>query len=272
MDHAWAAEQLRVFKDNIDVLRRIDGVVEFSDEMGDVIESYGPYGEIVDRLIMLDPIMRSLMEAARLGLGEYLEAPDEGWSLEGSEYWHKIVRPSVLRAIGIHELGAEARRRMRPDSPDLVADQFHPWVWDAAAPLWDAGSNREAVHAAARSVNARLQQKVRRYDISDTKLCREAFSFADATPHRFRLRLRGDHTSETWRSRQQGAMDFGSGCFEAIRNPAAHDHSLKLTEQEALEQLAALSILARWIQECKLDIGFPGTISEDTSNPKLGNS
>ena len=35
---------------------------------------------------------------------------------------------------------------------------------------------QEAVFAAARSVNARLQQKLDRHDVADAKLCREAFS------------------------------------------------------------------------------------------------
>jgi hypothetical protein len=99
------------------------------------------------------------MNAAQFGLGTYTEPSDGGWSYEDDEYWRKIVRPRALRAIGIHEFGEEARRRMRPDSPDLAADRLHPWVWEAAAPLWYAGNRQEAVHAAARSVNARMQQK-----------------------------------------------------------------------------------------------------------------
>jgi hypothetical protein len=168
------------------------------------------------------------------------------------DYWDLNVKPWALRAIGVHELGAEARERMRPDSPDLPADRLHPWVWEAAAPLWEAGSTQEAVHAAARSVNARLQQKLGRRDRADASLCREAFSLNEPAPGRPRLRFPGDRTSDTWRSRQQGAMDFGAGCFEGIRNPVAHEHDLDLPEQIALEQLAAFSVLARWIDECEV--------------------
>ena len=193
------------------------------------------------------------MQAARPGLGEYAEPPTGGWSFDDSTYWHDVVRHRVLQAIGIHELGAEARRRMRPDSPDLVADQFHEWVWEAAMPMWAAGSTQEAVHAAARSVNARLQQKLGRHNAADSSLCREAFSQNDPAPGRPRLRFPGDRTSDTWRSRQQGAMDFGAGCFTGIRNPAAHEHGLDLPEQIALEQIASFSVLARWIDECAVE-------------------
>lgn len=261
MDHAWAAQQLREFRDVIDVLYRLDSYIQ-SDQLEDeqaaecdaLTESYGSYRDIVDRLVSLDPIMRDLMEAAQPGLGNYVEPSDGGWSYDDDEYWWKIVRPHTLRAIGIHEFGEEARRRMRPDSPDLAADQLHPWVWEAAAPLWYAGSRPAAVHAAARSVNARMQQKRGHHNKSDAALCREFFSLDESAPGRPRLRFRGyTRTAETWRSRQQGAMDFGAGCFEGIRNPVAHEHGLDLSEQVALEQLAAFSLLARWIDECAVE-------------------
>ena len=48
-------------------------------------------------------------------------------------------------------------------------------------------------------------------------------------------------------------MDLGAGCFEGIRNPAAHEDALILPERVALEQLAAFSVLARWIDECTVE-------------------
>jgi Protein of unknown function (Hypoth_ymh) len=119
--------------------------------------------------------------------------------------------------------------------------------------MWEAGSMQQAVLAAAQSVNARLQQKLSRHDIADAKLCREGFSLNDPVPGQPRLRFAGDRTSETWRSRQNGAMQLGAGCFEGIRNPAAHEHRLRLPDQAALEQLAAFSVLARWIEECRVE-------------------
>ncbi len=43
-------------------------------------------------------------------------------------------------------------------------------------------------------------------------------------------------------------MHRGMGCAQGIRNPQAHP-SPDITEQEAQEQLAALSVLARWVDE-----------------------
>ena len=48
------------------------------------------------------------------------------------------------------------------------------------------------------------------------------------------------------------------GCAQGIRNPQAHPSS-DLTEQEALEQLAALSVLARWVDECEVVNAADGT-------------
>jgi hypothetical protein len=248
MDHAWAAQQLKEFLGKIDLLRAIEKAE--GEEYDDLVSSYGSYGDVVDRLVSLDPIMRELMEAARPGLAEYSEGSSGGWSVDDSDYWQLVVRHRVLRAIGIHELGEEARRRMRPESPDLIADKFHPWVWEAAAPLWYAGSTQAAVLAAAQSVNARLQQKLGRHDSSDADLSRQGFSRNGPVPGQPRLRFPGDRASDTWRSRQNGGIEFGAGCFEGIRNPAAHEHDLQLPEQVALEQLAAFSVLARWIEEC----------------------
>lgn len=259
MDHAWGAQQLKEFQRNIDDFYRLSSyeIGEYTsdqevDDYQSLMEAYRSLQGAIDRLITLDPVMRSIMNAAQAGLGDYFEPGDEGWTYDGS-YWRDIVKPRVLRATGIHEFGEEAQRRMRPDSPDLTADQFHPWVWEAAAPLWYAGSRQEAVHAAARSVNARMQQKRGHHDKSDAALCREFFSFDKPAPGRPRLRFGGyTPTDLTWRSKQQGAMEFGAGCFEGIRNPAAHQHGLILTEQVALEQLAAFSLLARWVDECEV--------------------
>jgi hypothetical protein len=260
MDHAWAAEQLNDFRTLLDDYFRLDsyGSYEYEPQEEDIrihddlIDKYGPGSAVSDLLISRNPIIRQLMEAAQAGLADYPEPPEDGWEY-GVSYWSKLVLPRVLRAIGIHEFGEEAQRRLKPDSPDLAADQFHPWVWEAASPLWHAGSRQEAVHAAARSVNARMQQKCGRDDKSDAALCRELFGLEDPKPNRPRLRFKSySPGSQTWRSKHQGAMEFGAGCFEAIRNLAAHEHGLILTEQVALEQLAAFSLLARWIDECEV--------------------
>jgi len=48
-----------------------------------------------------------------------------------------------------------------------------------------------------------------------------------------------------------GLLQFSQGCFMAIQNPVTHS-TRETAAQEALEQLAILSTLARWIDGCDL--------------------
>lgn len=45
-------------------------------------------------------------------------------------------------------------------------------------------------------------------------------------------------------------MEFGKGCMKRIRNLYVHGH--EPSDAEALEALAALSLLARWIDEASV--------------------
>ncbi|MEU7768709.1 TIGR02391 family protein [Nocardia sp. NPDC049190] len=53
---------------------------------------------------------------------------------------------------------------------------------------------------------------------------------------------------------RRGVMEFGSGCFAAIRNPLGHlpNDQIELNEQSALERLCAFSLFARFIEEADL--------------------
>jgi hypothetical protein len=104
MDHLWAAQQLRGFQKKIDDIYHISayGQLDFLDDQqvrvyDDLIEEYGSYENSYDLLISLDPVMRTLINAAQAGLGNYLEPPEEGWSYSVN-YWRMIVKPCVLRA------------------------------------------------------------------------------------------------------------------------------------------------------------------------------
>jgi hypothetical protein len=181
--------------------------------------------------------------------------PNPVWSDKQKTWitpWRKTREPAVI-ALGIAKHGAEAKEFMEPDAPQLKAELFHSWIWNAARPMWDAGNYQMAVLHAASSLNARLQQKLRRHDVTEAKLCQEAFSLGPPEQGRPRLRFPGDRSTNTWKSLQSGALTFAQGCYTAIRNPVAHDHEHPLTKQEALEQLAAFSIVARWVDMCILE-------------------
>ncbi|MGQ4448191.1 TIGR02391 family protein [Streptomyces griseus] len=163
-------------------------------------------------------------------------------------------REAAQRADAVLLRDAEVRERLGDDAPQLSAAAMHQWVWDGAKSLWRSGHFREAVTAAARKVNAETQNKVARRNVSETALFQSVFSKDGAKPGQPRLRLMADDNSDTFRSVHRGAMSFAEGCFAGIRNPNSHEDGLpELSEHEALEQLAAFSVLARWVDSAALD-------------------
>ena len=74
--------------------------------------------------------------------------------------------------------------------------------------------------------------------------------FSDDEPQtgKPRLRLPDDDGGRTAQSVRRGIRAFAEGCFAAIRNPTAHDGG-EMSETDALERLAALSMLAKWVDQ-----------------------
>ncbi|SHV09018.1 TIGR02391 family protein [Mycobacteroides abscessus subsp. abscessus] len=141
----------------------------------------------------------------------------------------------------------EIRENLGEDAPDLSAAELHPWIWSGASSLWQSGHYREAVEGAIKKMNAETQNKVGRRDLSETKLFQESFSTDEPKAGKVRLRRMKDDGSDTYKSVQRGAMALAEGVFAGIRNPLSHEADQELSEQEALEYLAALSVLARWV-------------------------
>lgn len=162
---------------------------------------------------------------------------------------------TIRQAIYANRAGIEVIRRLGPPpGPQLRADALHPTVWDAAKSFWRSEHYLAAVDHGADAVNAALQKRLGRRDISNTRLAQQAFTLNPPEPGKPRLRLWPDDGSETYTSIHAGARDFAAGCFEALRNVAAHERGQELGEQEALEQLAAFSIVARWVEQADVDV------------------
>lgn len=155
-----------------------------------------------------------------------------------------LARNQVQRALGILDDMDEWAVNLAPEAPTLPADQFHPWVWDAARTYWDSQHYRAAVDAAANAINAHCQTKVGRRDIFDTDLMNQVFT-DKPKPGQAYLQLPGDLTEQTVKSRNRALRPFAEGCFAGIRNPAAHEHGADWDQQKALEYLAALSVPLR---------------------------
>jgi hypothetical protein len=200
---------------------------------------------LYDRLHQMEPMVKEILRRLDPGLAEKINIDQMAGEM--------MARNEVIRGLGILDAMDEWAVRLAPDAPALDASQLHPWVWESAAPLWAAEAFQDAVLAAARTVNRRLQQKIGRHDIGETDLCLQVFDLKPAIEGKPRLRFPGDRSTATWRARQEGAKYLGAGAYLGIRNVAAHEESVSWTEHEALEQLATLSVLARWIEECTVE-------------------
>ena len=165
----------------------------------------------------------------------------------------ELHRQAAVRAREEVSRGEEVRQNLGDDAPEISAAKLHPWVWSGAASLWKSGHYRSAVEDAAKKVNAETQNRLGRRDISETKLFQEAFSEKAAEPGKSRLRRMKPDRSDTYRSLQRGAMALAEGIYAGIRNPFNHEDPSDINEQLALEYLAALSVLARWVDESEVE-------------------
>lgn len=169
-----------------------------------------------------------------------------------SNRWEKH-REAALRARAELLRREELRQNLGEDAPEISAIHLHPWVWSGASSLWQSGHYRSAVEDAAKKVNAETQNKIGRRDVSEIKLFQEAFSVDPPTVEKSRLRRMANDGSETYRSVQRGAMALAEGIYAGIRNPFNHEDPKDIDEQVALEYLAALSVLARWVDDSTIE-------------------
>ncbi|MFD7673388.1 TIGR02391 family protein [Streptomyces anulatus] len=201
-------------------------------------------GALLDQVYAANPTLKKILKCLDPELAT-------NWALDtkgGIAY----ARRQARHGLGILADMDEWATRLGPDAPSLPADQFHPWVWDASRTFWQSQHYRASVHAAATSINAHLQKKLGRRDLADAKLVQEAFSERAPEPGKPRLRVAGDQADPGVQTRQRGALQLALGAYSAFRNPAAHETG-DLAEQEALEQLATFSLVARLIDQCHVE-------------------
>lgn len=234
VDTEWALNELRQF---VWMTALVDppptpGVTFFADDRHTLVAAdlIVPAAEVVERILdRVLPGWRGTIPADKTGR------------------WQQH-RQAAQRAVARLERDAEVRAGLGEDAPMLNAGRLHPWVWDGARSMWQSGHYRQAIVDAAKRINAEVQNKVGTRALSETALTNQAFSDNPPKTGQVRLRLPDDDDGMTARSMRRGIRTYAEGLFAALRNPAAHDDiEAELPEDEALEQLAAFSVLARLI-------------------------
>jgi len=192
-----------------------------------------------DEIVKRAQVVEQILDRVVPGWGNQIKKKDrQKWSIH---YEASIrAREALVRA-------EEVKENLGENAPELSAAELHPWIWGGASSLWQSGHYREAVEGAIKKLNAETQNKIGRRDVGETDLFKQAFSLDEPKAGKARLRRMAPDDSDTYKSVQRGAMTFAEGVFAGIRNPLSHEAEHELSEQEALEYLAALSVLARWV-------------------------
>ncbi|MFC0674570.1 TIGR02391 family protein [Brachybacterium hainanense] len=188
---------------------------------------------------------------------QILDRVPPGWSRgspdKGESYsW---LRDQASRAKAALGRQAELAEKLGDDAPDMDAANLHPLAWENGRSYWNTGHYHQAVMQAAIRINAETQAKLGRMDISETALFNEAFSLNAPKPDAARLRLMEDDGGRTYENLHRGARAFAEGLYAAIRSPGMHvpEEAAGGEDQLCLEQLAAFSLLARWVDQAALE-------------------
>lgn len=137
-------------------------------------------------------------------------------------------------------------------SEEIGFGGLHPLIHGAARALWFNQHHREAVAAAAEALVREVKSKLDRPDLPDTALWQEVFSANPPSPGKARLRWPGRPDDRSVRSMNDGLRQFAPGMQMTIRNGAVHSSDV-MVEQDALERLAVLSLMARWLEACVIE-------------------
>lgn len=238
LNHEWAIKEIDLFlraTDQVGYDNSGSGVVIFGTHMR------GSKTEASQRAHVVEQILDRVLP---------------GWNSDRPEKDSKFawLRDQAARAKAALLRAEELADNLGDNAPDMDAANLHPWAWENGKSYWNNGHYHQAVMQAAIRVNAETQAKLGRMDVSETALFNEAFSLDDPKKDAPRLRLMDDDGGKTYQNLHRGARSFADGLYTAIRNPGMHkpQESDGGEEQLALEQLAAFSLLARWIDQSEI--------------------
>lgn len=242
MDTPWALEEINKFLRLSELCTPTypDGFLVFSPAMS----NRGDEADILASAQVVEKIFDRVIRDWRTSV------PDADNSTVNRWCQHREAAERVKTALQRQE---EIQEKLGDNAPQLNAARLHPWIWGGARSLWQSGHYREAVRAAATQLNAETQNKLGRPEVGETDLFKQAFSLDAPQPDKPRLRVTADDGSKTYSSVHRGIMAFAEGCYAAIRNPASHTVQDELSEDHALEQLAAFSVLARWVDDATVE-------------------
>lgn len=245
MDEQWAIERLEWWIKTARSAR----VTSWSSSSGSnktynfVYDSNPAYQSLRDASAQTQSIISRVL--GRTDVPNVMRRSDDAyWVGDGIEF--------AEHALAVIKTRAETRLKLGTTAPTMKADALHPTIWSAAAGRWESGHYSDAVQRAATALSGHIKDLTGRYELGDSELVSQAFSLSPAQSGKPRLRWPGQDDDLTVKSMRVGILNVAQGAFAAIRNTATHTTD-ELPKQEALEQLATLSMLARWIDRCEVE-------------------
>jgi hypothetical protein len=243
LDSTWAVEQLQAF------LHASDQVAPRNSPGSGVVHLGTVQRDSDKKVAELAHVAEQILDRV---LPEWRNADDRPTEARHKARWNHL-RDWTARGIAALQRKEELREKLGDNAPTIDAGQLHPWIWEGAKSLWQSGHYAQAVTAAAIKLNAETQNKVGRRDVGETKLFQESFSLNAPEAGKPRLHLSEDDGSQGYKDRQTGAIQLASGLYIGLRNIASHEIADELPEHEALEQLAAFSVLARMVDRSTVE-------------------
>lgn len=191
--------------------------------------------------------------------------PITNWSMMSSP--KAVVCPHDVRSAAASTKGrlaimiADAEAASESGFPGFAPSELHPLIWSAAAAHWTTHQYRVAVREAAEALTVDWKAKLGRTDVDDTTFWQQTLSVGEASAERPKLVWPGDPTDKTVKSMRGGLeplakalTNLATGLNLTVRNVTTHTRQ-ELSEQHALERLAAYSYLARMLDTCEIDRG-----------------
>ena len=169
------------------------------------------------------------------------------------------VRTTAATVKGrLAALLADAEAAQTADLPAFSPALMHPVVWSGAAAHWTSHQYRVAVREAAEALTVHWKQRLNRHDVDDTPFWQQTLSPGDPEPGKPKVRWPGDTDDKTTKSMRGGLEplakslnSLATGLNLTVRNVTTHTRE-ELSEQEAMERLAAYSYLARLLDQCDI--------------------
>lgn len=242
MDELWVKERLEWWIKNARAARSVSSSSRGRETFGFTYETNDHYQALRDASAQTQAIIARVL--GRSDVPSLLKRSDKAyWVQEGIEF--------AEHALAVVNTQRETREKLGTAAPLMRADALHPTIWAAASARWDSGHYSDAVQRAATALSGHVKDLTGRYELGDSELVSQAFSLSAPQEGKPRLRWPGRDDDLTVKSMRVGILSLSQGVFAAIRNVATHTTD-DVSKQDALEQLATLSLLARWIDRCDL--------------------